>query len=101
MQVLPAQQGDEPDQIETALQFRAGMLKILGGRDARLRLQQFGGATRRRREEGDTASRRRPRNGANERQMPDHIANSRFDLNDRGRRHIDCRSKGCDMCFVM
>jgi hypothetical protein len=101
MQALPPQQGNKPDQIDTTLQFRPGVLKIDGVRDARLRLQQFGGAARRRREEADPALRRCPRNGANERQMPDHVANSRFDLNDRGRRHIDCRSKGCDMCFVM
>jgi hypothetical protein len=56
-------------------------------------------------QERDLASRRRRGNGADERQMPDHVADSRLDLYDRNGghigRHIDCPSMSCDMSFVM
>ena len=40
-QALPAQQRDEPDQIDAALQFRSEMLEIKRRRDGRLGLEQF------------------------------------------------------------
>ena len=104
-QAVPAQQRDQTNEIEAALQFRPGMLKIDRGRDARFcREQLFRGAGRRR-EERHLPLRSRRGDGADKRQMPDDVANSRLNLNDRkGRhigRHIDCCSMSCDMSFVM
>jgi hypothetical protein len=100
-QALPAQQRDEPDQIDAALQFRPEMLKIKRRCDGWLGLEQFARAACRRYEECHLAAGRGGRDGPDERQVPDDVANARLDLDDCARRHIDCRSKGCDMAFVM
>ena len=100
-QALPAQQRDQPDQNDAALQFRSGMRKIDRSRNARLCGEQVPGRASRRRKEGHLSLRSGRRNGADERQMPDHVADSGLDLNDRKRRHIDCRSMSCDMSLVM
>jgi len=93
LQAMPAQQRDQADKINPALQFRSGMLKIDRGRDAWLRSKQVTGGTCRRREERHLSIRSGRRDGADERQMPDDIANSGLDLNDRSHigRRIDYR----------
>ena len=93
---MPAQQRDEPDQVDAALQFRSEMLKIDRRRDGRIGLEQFARAARRRHEKCYLAAGRGCGDGPNERQMPDNVADSRLDLDDCARRHIDCRSNGCD-----
>ncbi len=98
-QALPTQQRDQPDQVDAALQFRSEMLKIDRRRDGWLGLEQFARAARRRHEKCHLAAGRGCGDGPDERQVPDHVANSRLDLDDCARRHIDCRSNGCDMAF--
>ena len=88
---------DEQELVEPAAQLRAGMLEINRLGDARLGRQQLLCAARRRRQERHLAARRYGGDGPDKRQMPDDVADAPFDLDDRARRHIDCRVKGCDM----
>jgi hypothetical protein len=92
---MPAQQRDQAHKINPALQFRSGMRKIDCGRDARLGDEQVFRRARRRREERHLSIWSGRRDGADERQMPDDVADPGLDLNDRKgrhiRRHIDCR----------
>ena len=91
---------DEQKLVETAAQLRAGIAEINRLGDARLRRQQLFGAARRRRQERHLAARRYGGDGSDKRQMPDDVADAPFDLDDRARRHIDCRVKGCDMALL-
>ena len=90
---------DEQEHIEPAAQLRAGMPEIERLGDARLGREQFLRAARRRRQKRHAAPGRRRGDGADERKVPDDVADARFDLDDRARGHIDCRAKGCDMPF--
>jgi hypothetical protein len=87
----------ELEQVEPAAQLRAGMAEIKRLGDARLGHEQFLRAARRRRQERHAAAGRRRGDGADKRQMPDDVADARFDLDDRARRHIDCRVRSWDM----
>ena len=68
-QALPAQQRDQPDQNDAALQFRSGMRKIDRGRNARLCGEQVPGRASRRRKEGRLSLRSGRRNGADKCQI--------------------------------
>ncbi len=95
---------DKPDQIDATLKLRAGMAEIDRLGDARFGGKKFPSVTRGRREKHDAAAGRSSGNRADERQMPDDVADAGFDLDDRRcgriRAHIACRAKGCDMRFV-
>ena len=79
----PPQQRHEPDQIDAAAQFRAGVLEINRFGNAWLAGQQLLGAARRRREKRHAPARRRRRDGADERQVPDDVADTGLGLDDR------------------
>ena len=98
-EAAPPQPRDQHDQIDPAAQLRAGMGKIDRFGDARLGREQFLGAAGPRRQERHLAARRHGGDGADKGKVPDDVADARFDLDDRARRHIDCRVKGCDMPF--
>jgi len=83
----------QPQQIEPTPQFRAAMLGIQHFGYARLGVQQVPGTGAGRGQERYPAARRGSSDGANERQMPNHIADAGLDLNDRGRTHVACRLK--------
>ena len=83
-----AQQRGEPRQIDRAFELRALMLEIDHFADARLGLQQLLGVGRGQREKRHLAFRLLRRDRADERQMPDHIADALLDLDDGGGRHV-------------
>ena len=83
-----AHQRDELHQIDPARELRALMLEIDHLADARLGGEQVLRAGGGQGEERDGAFRRRCRDGADERQMPDDIADPSFDLDDGGGRHV-------------
>ncbi len=96
-ETVAAQLHDQLEQVEPAVQLRAAMGKMNRLGDARLGREQSLRAARPRRQERHLAARRYGGDGADKGKMPDDVADARFDLDDRARRHIDCRVKGCDM----
>ena len=77
------------------------MLEIDRLSDAGFRRKQFLGAARWRSKKRHLSARSGGGNSADERQMPDDVADAGFHLDDCSRRHIDCRAKGCDMPVVL
>jgi hypothetical protein len=82
------QQHDQAREIDAARKFRAVVLEVDHLDDTGFGHQQVLGARRGQSKERDRAFRRRRRDGANERQMPDDIADALFDLDDRGGRQV-------------
>ena len=88
-----AQQRDQADQVDAALQFGSGVLKVDRGGDARLGGEQILCRACRRHEERHLSVRGGRGDSADERQMPDDVADSWLDLNDRKGRHV---SRHCE-----
>src|SRR5262249_22302899 len=88
LEFLGAQQRGQHRQVDGAFEFRAMVLEIDHFADAWLGGEQFPGAGRGQGEKRHGALRRFRRNRANERQMPDDIADALLDLDDGGGWHV-------------
>src|SRR5580698_7807144 len=100
-ETMAPQQRGEPDQIKATAQLRSAMLKIERFGDRRFRGKKLLGMARRWGKKSYPAARRNAGDGADERQVPDDIADAGFHLDHgavcRLSSHIACRAKGCDM----
>ncbi len=102
-ETIAPQQCGEPDQIKATAQLRSGMLEIERLGDRPFRGKKLLGMARRRGKKSYPAARCNAGDGADERQVPDDIADAGFHLDHgavcRLSSHVACRAKGCDMRF--
>src|SRR5439155_18203617 len=84
----------EPRELERTRELAPAMLEIERPRNTTFGLQQFRSLARRGREERDRALGSCGRNRANERQMPDHVADAALGLNDNSRCHANSQLAG-------
>ena len=89
---LLAQLPQEPRELhklERAGDLAPAVLEIQSSRNAAFGLQEFRTAARRRRQERHSAFGSRGGDRVNERQVPDHVADATFGLDDNCRCHVD------------
>ena len=86
-----AQHLREPRELKHTRKLAPAMLEIERPRNTTFGLQQFRSLARRGREERDRVLGSCGRNRANERQMPDHVADAALGLNDGGGSHANPR----------